>query len=61
MTMTTTKVIPNTYNDKPMFSIYKIDDKGEAAAKPVFNCGITKVKYIAEHLEELKKFLEENS
>jgi hypothetical protein len=60
-----TVVAPNEYNGNKMFSIFKESDvdedgKPEPDAYPKFSCGIGKAKHIVNHIEELKKFVEEN-
>jgi hypothetical protein len=58
-----TKVVKNIYNGKEMFCILKTDENGEPAVgqRAVVNFGITKAKAIVDHLEELKKYVDEVS
>lgn len=60
-----TTVKPNTYNNRPMFAVYKavaMAESGEPifADRPAFNIGIAKARLAIKHLEELKKFVAEN-
>ena len=68
-----TKVFPNTFNKKPMFTVKKVDAAGVPAVefcretgakkdkKPALNLGLAKCKYVLEHLDELKQFVADNS
>lgn len=61
-----TKVMPNTYSGKPMFTVFKLNAEGEKImmtedkAKTVVNMGITKVMHILNHIEELREFAEKH-
>lgn len=62
-----TKVLDNPFNGRPMFSVFKVDDEGKKKKddegqflKPVVNMGIKKAEYCIRHIEELKKYVEEN-
>ena len=54
-----TKVLPNEFMDKPLFTIYMMDKGGQPSERPMVNIGITKVRHILNHLDELKKFADE--
>ena len=67
-----TKVFENTFNGKPMFSIFEVNEDGEKIgkfnsntgermeAKPVVNMGIKKADLSLKHSKELAIFIEEN-
>ena len=58
-----TVVMQNNFRGTEMFSIYKTDAEGKAhpeVSKPVVNFGATKAKYILEHLDDLRAFVEAN-
>lgn len=68
-----TKVFPNTFNGKPMFSIYEVDAEGNkkgkfdpdtgkpVEAKPLFNKGIHISSLINKHAAELEEFIRANA
>ena len=59
-----TAVIPTEFKDKPMFSIFIVDENGnkkEEHRRPVLNMGIKKAQFIITHLKELEAFVLENS
>ena len=59
-----TVVMQNNFRGTEMFSIYKTDAEGKAhpeVSKPVVNFGVTKAKYILEHMAELKEFVAEQN
>jgi len=59
-----TKVLPNTYINKPLFSIFDVDAEGEKTdpkGRPVVSFGIKKAQHVIAHLEELKEYVIENS
>jgi len=53
-----TKVLPNDFNSKPMFSIYEFDKEGNKNFKPLVNMGMKKAELILKHVEDLKKYVE---
>ena len=67
-----TKVFENTFNGKPMFSVFEVNEDGEKIgkfnsntgermeAKPVVNMGIKKAALSLKHSKELAIFIEEN-
>lgn len=66
MTKLTTQVVPNTWNKKPMFTVYEIEHVEIAKAskkkvgdifKPIINIGMTKAKAICDHSKELAEFV----
>ena len=62
--MSDTVVMKNNFRGTEMFSIYKTDAEGKAhpeVSKPVVNFGVTKAKYILEHMAELKEFVAEQN
>lgn len=59
-----TKVLPDDFNNKPMFAIFEVDEDGEKTnpkGRPVVSMGIKKAQHLIVHLEELKEFVTENS
>ena len=56
-----TLVFEGEYNNKKMFEIHEVDDTGTKSGPfPVVKFGIKKAKAILKHIDELKKFVEEN-
>lgn len=59
------EVFEEDWNKMPMFVIYPVDEDGEKVdgekTKNLAKFGIKKAKAILKHVEELEKFVEENS
>lgn len=51
------------YKGNTIFKIYKVDDEGNEIEKygTIVSFGLTKAKYILENIDNIKKFVEENS
>ena len=53
-----TKVFLSTFNKKPIFEIWRVDEKGEKIDKyPVISFGLTKAESIIEHMEEILEWV----
>jgi len=48
------------YKGNKIFKIYKVDEQGKELEKygTVVSFGLTKAKYILEHFDEIKKFVD---
>ncbi|MFG1481352.1 hypothetical protein ACRXCV_04355 [Halobacteriovorax sp. GFR7] len=48
------------FKGNKIFKIYKVDDEGNELEKygTVMSFGLTKAKYILEHVDEIKKFVD---
>ena len=67
-----TKVFENTFNGKPMFSVFEVNEDGEKVgkfntntgermeAKPVVNMGIKKADLALKHSKELADFIDQH-
>lgn len=67
-----TKVFPDTFNGKPMFKVFEVDENGEkikrfdsktgkpAEPKHLLNIGTTKCLLIQKHIEEFNEFIDES-
>lgn len=55
-----TKVMENDFKGTPMFSIFEFDKEGNKNFKPLVNMGMKKAKLVLKHVEELKKYVQEN-
>lgn len=51
------------FKGNKIFKIYKVDDEGNELEKygTIVSFGLTKARYILEHVEDIKKFVEEFS
>lgn len=51
------------FKGNKIFKIYKVDDDGNELEKygTIVSFGLTKARYILEHVEDIKKFVEEFS
>lgn len=51
------------YKGNKILKIYKIDEEGKELEKygTIVSFGLTKAKYILEHFEDIKKFVENQS
>lgn len=62
--MKKTKVFNESFGRHKMFNVYDVEPDGSKVngedSKPVVSFGIKKAKAILDHVEELKKFVEEN-
>lgn len=51
------------YKGNKILKIYKVDDEGNEVEKygTIVSFGVTKARYILEHIEDIKKFVESQS
>ena len=56
-------VCVDEYKGNKILKIYKVDEEGNELEKygTIVSFGLTKAKYILEHIEDIKKFVEEHS
>lgn len=60
--MVKTKAFNDEYKGSPILAIKNVDEDGEPqeGSYPVVSFGLKKAKAILEHVEDIKKFVEEN-
>lgn len=56
-----TKVVPNEYRGHTLFSVFEFDKEGNQSEYPVISFAVNKAKVILKHLDELKKYVDDNS
>jgi hypothetical protein len=59
-----TKVLPNEFNGKSLFSVFEVDENGEKTndkGYPIVSFGLKKAKALLDHVDELKDYVERNS
>jgi len=56
-------VAVDEFKGNKILKIYKIDEEGNELEKygTIVSFGLTKAKYILEHIEDIKKFVDNNS
>lgn len=54
-----TRVKESEYKGSPVFSVMKLDDKGEEYKFPVVSFGKAKAVAIVKHIEDIKRWLED--
>ncbi|MDD0854010.1 hypothetical protein HBN50_12935 [Halobacteriovorax sp. GB3] len=54
------EVTVEEYKGNKIFKIYKVDDQGNELEKygTIISFGITKAKYLLEHMDDIKKFVD---
>lgn len=54
------EVTVEEYKGNKIFKIYKVDDQGNELEKygTIMSFGITKAKYLLEHMDDIKKFVD---
>ena len=57
------KVGVDEYKGNKILKIFKVDEEGNELEKygTIVSFGLTKAKYIIEHFDEIKKFIDEHS
>lgn len=58
--MSKTIVKPHKYAKHELFAVFTVTESGAESEKPVVSFGMKKAEAIVNHLEELKKFVEDN-
>lgn len=62
--MSDTRVVPNKFKSREMFSVFKEEDlegdQPREGAYPVVSMGLRKAQAVLDHIEELKKYVEDN-
>lgn len=57
----TTEVFDESYAGKPVLAIREVDEIGtKYGVYPVISMGLKKAKAVIKHIDEIKKFVEEN-
>lgn len=49
------------FNGKPIFAIWEVDEEGnKVGSKPVVSMGKVKLQAMVEHIDQARRFLDEN-